>query len=84
MRFFENSMWQSGRLGFEVPDPKTKESEASNIYVTHIRRRLIGPVAGYDETESTLKDSAKKEKNWGINLYGGSTPAYKSNNCTLN
>ena len=34
MRFFENSMWQSGRLGFEVPDPKTKESKASDIYVT--------------------------------------------------
>ena len=34
MRFFENSMWQSGRLEFEVPDPKTKESKASDIYVT--------------------------------------------------
>ena len=33
MRFFENSMWLSGRLGFEVPDPKTKESKASDIYV---------------------------------------------------
>ena len=33
MRFFENSMWQSGRLGFEVPDPKTKESKASDNYV---------------------------------------------------
>ena len=36
MRFFENSMWQSGRLGFEVPDPKTKESKASDIYVKAI------------------------------------------------
>ena len=34
MRFFENSMWQSGRLGFEVPDFKTKESKASDIYVS--------------------------------------------------
>ena len=33
MRFFENSMWQSDRLGFEVPDPETKESKASDIYV---------------------------------------------------
>ena len=33
MCFFANSMWQSGRLGFEVPDPKTKESKASDIYV---------------------------------------------------
>ena len=33
MRFFEISMWQSGRLGLEVPDPKTKESKASDNYV---------------------------------------------------
>ena len=33
IRFFENFMWQSDRLGLQVADPKTKEYKASDNYV---------------------------------------------------